>query len=169
MSLYVVGRITAPQGVRGQVRLQPLTDFPERFFSMKSVTLYGPRGQVVTYGLKNCTELTRGLFVLTLEGLTDRDEAEKLRGFEVKVTAQERMPLDEGQYWVDDLIGLTVVDEEGLELGRVVDVTNAGASDLFEISTPRGRGYVPFVDEFVRSVDLEEKKLVLSPIEGLLP
>lgn len=169
MKRYTIGRITAPQGVRGAVRLQPLTDFPERFFTMDRITLVGPRGDELTVGIKNCSELARGLLVLTLEGIEDRDAAEGLRGYLAKVNADERMPLSEGQYWVDDLIGLNVFDLQGKELGRVVDVTDMGAGDLFEVETPRGRAYVPFVDQFVKKIDLQEHRLVIEPLEGLLP
>lgn len=168
MHRLVIGRVTAPHGVRGQIRFQPLTDFPERFETQKQLRLISPKGEERLFDLTSVQILSRGLFVFTLAGVTDRNAAEALRGWKAVIAPEERMPLGEGQYWIDDLIGLTVTDSNGVVLGRVKDVTNAGASDLFVVVDEEGKEhYIPFVDQFVRRVDLPNRRLTVELIEGL--
>ncbi len=161
-----IGQITAPHGVRGEVRVYPLTDFPERFVRLRRALL-GPDARPV--GVRYRGEV-RGLIVLAIEGCTDRNQAEKLRRQYLSVPRSEVWPLPEGHYYDFDLIGLDVVDPEGAHLGKVVEVDhNSPVHDLYVVETAPGKRYmVPAVRTFVREIDLEQGRMVIKPIPGLL-
>ncbi|HEY8347909.1 MAG TPA: ribosome maturation factor RimM [Symbiobacteriaceae bacterium] len=164
--LIRIGRITAPHGVRGEVRVQPLTDFPERFTTLRRVLL-GTEARSVGVRYRGTV---RGMVILALEGVTDRNEAEKLRGQLLLVPRSEVHPLPPGQYYVFDLIGLEVVDPRGNWLGTLADVDrSATVHDLFVVETASGkRCLVPAVQAFIREVNLAEGRVVIQPIPGLL-
>lgn len=164
--LVKIGQITSPHGVRGEVRVYPLTDFPERFVNLRRVLL-GDAARPIGVHFRGTV---KNLVILELEGVTDRDQAEKLRLQYVQVPRSEVHPLPEGHYYVYDLIGLDVVDPEGKPLGKLVAVDTANpAHDLYVVETaPRKRHMVPAVREFVKAIDLAAGKMVIAPIPGLL-
>jgi 16S rRNA processing protein RimM len=164
--LIKIGQITAPHGVRGEVRVYPLTDFPERFTTLRRVLL-GPEARPV--GVR-CRGAVKNLIILSIDGVEDRDQAEKLRLQYVQVPKSEVHPLPEGHYYVFDLIGLDVVDPAGKLLGKLVEVSTASpAHDIYVVETaPRKRYMVPAVKTFVKEIDLPGGRIVVQPIPGLL-
>ncbi|EHM13042.1 MULTISPECIES: ribosome maturation factor RimM [Jonquetella] len=165
----VIAKVVGPHGVKGAVRVAPLTDFPERFETMTRVRFYRDGEEVGQYPLKSVGELrSKGQIILELGGLSDAAEAEALRGCFICVPPDEMVPLPEGQYWIRDLVGLQAKDETGEVLGVVRDVLTTGASDIFEIEGLDGKKHlVPFVDQFIRQVSLDRRELVISMMEGL--
>lgn len=164
--LVRIGQITGAHGIRGDVRVYPCTDFPERFATLRRVLL-GSEARPVGVRYRGSV---RNLVILSLEGVTDRDQAEALRGQDLRVPRSEVHPLPEGQYYIFDLIGLDVVDPEGRPLGKLVDVDrNCPVHDLYVVETAPGKQYmVPAVREFIRSIDLAAGRVVVQPIPGLL-
>jgi 16S rRNA processing protein RimM len=164
--LIKIGQITSPHGVQGEVKVFPLTDFPERFKTLRQVLL-GPDARPVGIRLKGTL---KNLIILQIDGVDDRDQAEKLRLQYLQVPKSEVHPLPEGHYYVFDLVGLDVVDPEGNPLGKLVDVTSESpAHDIFVVETaPRKRYMVPAVKTFVKEIDLAGGKVVIQPIPGLL-
>lgn len=164
--LIRIGQITGAHGVRGDVRVYPLTDFPERFTTLHRALL-GPEGRPIGVRFRGSV---RNLVILSLDGITDRNQAEALRGQYLQVPRSEVYPAPEGSFYIFDLIGLDVVDPEGRPLGKLVDVDqNSPVHDLYVVETAPGKRYmVPAVREFVRSIDLREGRIVIQPIPGLL-
>lgn len=164
--LIRIGQITGPHGVRGDVRVHPLTDFPERFVTLRRALL-GPEARPVGVRFRGSV---RNLVILSLEGVTDRNQAEALRWQYLMVPRSEVHPLPEGHYYIFDLIGLDVVDPEGRPLGKLVDVDrNCPVHDLYVVETAPGKRHmVPAVREFVRDIDLAAGRMVVQPIPGLL-
>ena len=164
--LVRIGQVTAPHGVRGAVRVFPVTDFPERFTTLRRVLLAGPdRPAGVRF-----RGFVKNLVILEIEGVTDRNKAETLRGVNLLVPRSEVYPLPEGYYYDFDLIGMDVVDTRGTLLGRLVEVDhNSPVHDLYVVETAPGKRYmVPAVHRFVKEVDLEAGRMVIDPIPGLL-
>lgn len=170
--LLVVGRLVAAQGLRGEVRLLPLSDFPERF------TRAGWRWLRARGGAARPVRLLRGrplpgkdLFVLQLEGVDDRTAAEALVHQELLVDAADRPPLEPGQFHWLDLKGLDVrLLSSAQPIGRVTDLLTAG-NDLLEVELldpPGRRVLIPFVPAIVPEVRPEEGWLGLTPPPGLL-
>ncbi|MGB1417007.1 MAG: ribosome maturation factor RimM [Synechococcus sp.] len=170
-SWLAVGKVVGVQGLRGDLRINPRSDFPERFTSPGPRWLSHPRQDEPM-----AVELLRGrqlpgksLFVVHFEGVDDRSSAEALVGRELLVPADDRPQLEEGEFHRMDLVGLEVrVDDNTTAIGTVSDLISGG-NDLLEIQLLDGRTVlVPFVDAIVPDVELESGWLRLTPPPGLL-
>lgn len=172
-----IGRIVAPQGLKGAMRVYPNSDFPERFLIPGQRWLKGPKQaepQPVEL-LKGRFLEGKGLYVIQLAGVQTRDCAESLRNHSLLVPAAERPDLEDGDYYVTDLLGLNViVQTSGEEIGTVTDLYEAG-NDLLEVTLKLADAngqpqtvLIPFVDEIVPIVDLDQGRIEIIPPEGLL-
>jgi len=172
-----VGRIVAPQGLKGEVRVYPSSDFPERFLEPGKRWLQGPKDSSPkpVELLRGRFLAGKGLYLVQLEGVTNRDQAESIRNHLLMVPATDRPDLEDGEFYVADLVGLKVIlQASGDEIGVVTDIYEAG-NDLLEVtlamedpkSKPQ-RVFIPFVDEIVPTVDLEQGRVEINPPEGLL-
>ena len=109
------------------------------------------------------------MVILKLEGISDRDRAEALRGRELYVTEEDLPELPQGQYYVRDIIGMAVREENGTFLGEVTDVIQNTAQDIFEVQKQGGKKVlIPKVDEFVLNIDIEKKEILVRLIDGLM-
>ena len=161
-----VGYVASAHGVRGEVHIVPLTDFPERFFRMKSLELYAKGAHMRTLRVVRVRPGKGGLIVGS--DVADRDEAESLVGSSVLIDPEERLPLPEGNFWVDDLIGLAVHDVGGNVLGVVKDLLLSGGNEIYEVEDAEGGlHYIPAVEAFIKDIDLAGGKIVVELIEGL--
>jgi 16S rRNA processing protein RimM len=132
--LLEVGRLVSAQGLQGELRLNPLSDFPERFTVPGQRWLQGRTGPAKAVTLLSGRQLPgRELYVLRLEGVNDRSSAEALVGHALLVPASDRPPLAEGEFHLLDLVGLEVrLRADGGVIGRVTDLLHAG-NDLLEV------------------------------------
>ena len=163
-----IGYVCAAHGVKGDIKIDTLTDFPQRFERMDFLRLYSEGRWVRTLYLVSVREQPGKGGLIVESDLSDRDEAEKLVGTYVLIDPKERVPLPEGRFWVDDLIGLGVQDEEGNLLGIVENLLSAAGNEVYEIKDERGRRhYIPAVGEFVKNIDLAAGRIVVNLIEGL--
>lgn len=161
-----VGRVTAPHGIAGEVRVEPVTDYPERFRTRGRFYLDGP---VPRWARVEGVRFHRGLPVLKFAGCDDRTTAESLRGYSLRVPAAEVPALPEGTYYHFQLIGLHAETEAGQPLGRLEKVLSTGANDVFVLRAPDGREVlVPATREVVRAVDLAGRRVVVRLLPGLL-
>ena len=158
----MVGRVGRPHGIRGEVTVLPATDDPRRFAPGSELHAEGGRRLVVR---SVSPYRDRGL-VVGFEGVDDRNSAETLRGASLTVGAADRRPLEAGEFWPEDLVGLQAVSPAGEVLGEVVAVEFGEAQDRIVVATPDGRRVqVPFVDDLVG--DPEEGTLVVDAPPGL--
>ncbi|MBF2073325.1 MAG: ribosome maturation factor RimM [Synechococcales cyanobacterium C42_A2020_086] len=166
-----VGTIVAAQGLKGELRLYPNSDFPERFQQP------GPRWLLRPHALEpEPVELISGrylsgknLYVVRLAGIETRDQAEALRNCRLLVPEDDRPPLEEGEFHVADLIGLEVFEQATqTHIGTVTDVIPAG-NDLLEVKLLHGpTSLIPFVEAIVPVVDLPQRRIEITPPQGLL-
>ncbi|MFN2613326.1 MAG: ribosome maturation factor RimM [Actinomycetota bacterium] len=157
----VVGRIVKPHGIRGEVVVEVETDNPSRY--AEGSTLYdGERA----FRIKGARP-HQGRMLVLFEGVEDRNAAESLRNVELTIEDTEAEALPEGSYYPHQLQGCEVVDENGSAFGTLVRVDENPANDLWVVSTGKREVLVPAVSEFVRSVDLSARRIVLSPPDGL--
>ena len=166
-----VGKIVGVQGLQGELRVNPASDFPERF------TAPGPRwlrsrkgGEPIEIQLKKGRQLPgKSLFVVRFEGIDNRSAAEALVGQELLVSADDRPELADGEFHLLDLVGLEArLKADGPAIGTVSDLISGG-NDLLEITTADGRKQlIPFVKAIVPEVQLEKGWLLLTPPPGLL-
>lgn len=162
-----IGVVTRAHGVRGEVRVKPLTDFPERFETTESVSAWidGVRKHFEVEGVRAHGDG----YLLKLAGVDDRDAAEALRRVEFQVSRDQLVPLPDDEYYIFDLVGATVTTEAGVQLGTLVDVLQTGANDVYVVrDASRKEVLIPAIRSVVRRIDLEERLIVIDPLPGLL-
>ena len=171
--LMVVGTIVAAQGLRGELRVLPLSDFPERFTKAGARWLQRKSEPARSVQLKGGRQLPgKELYVVRLEGIDSRDAAEALVGEQLMVRASDRPKLARGEFHLLDLVGLEVrLEASGTLVGHVRDLIHAG-NDLLEVELSPERGgrtiLIPFVKAIVPTVQLENGWVGITPPPGLL-
>ena len=167
MDFFEIGKIVNTVGVKGEVRVFPTTDDVKRFNMLKEITVVSPRGEQRILHVQKVRH-HRNLVMLMLEGITNMDEAAKLKGSTIIVSREDALPLEEGQYYVPDLIGLTVQDENG-EIGTLTDVLVTGANDVYVVKSLSGKEILlPAIKECILNVDIENSTMTVHIMEGLL-
>ncbi|NET01976.1 MAG: ribosome maturation factor RimM [Sphaerospermopsis sp. SIO1G2] len=173
-----IGKIVAPQGLSGEVRVYSHTDFPERFEEAGTRWILRPgesEPQAIEL-LKGRYLEGKNLYVIKLAGVSDRNAAENLRNCQLFVPISDRLELEEGEFHVMDLLGLPVfMQETGQLIGTVVDLMSTGHDLLkvkFDPSFTENQAektiLIPFVMEIVPIVDLENQRIEITPPPGLL-
>lgn len=158
-----VGRINAPWGVRGHVKVTPFTSNPERLTTGAVVLVLGQPARIID------VRHPRGFPIVLFEGYQDRNAAEELRDSLIEIDAADLPPLPEDEYYIHDLIGLEVVSTEGAVIGRLDDVIGTGANDVYLVKRPGARDVlVPAIEDVVIEVDLERGRVVIEVVPGLL-
>lgn len=166
-----VGKIVGVHGLRGELKVELYTDFPERF--EEGITLWAGRDgetqlePVTIAGAR----LHKNLLLLRLDGVIGREEGEALRGTWLFVDEEEAVELDADTFFVHDILGLQVVSDAGAALGRITDVLFTGANEVYvvsDVALPNGELLLPATDEVIRAVDLEAGVMTVHLIPGLL-
>jgi len=158
-----IGKILAPWGIKGEVKVEILTDFPQRFALLRRVFLGRKARPVELEGFR----LHKGFALLKFAGYDDRTSAESLRGLLVQIPLEEAMPLGEGEYYPHQIIGLEVWTEEGEYLGEVTDILFTGANEVCVVQKGEEEVLIPAVEEVVLEVDLEKGRMLVRLLEGL--
>ncbi len=149
----MIGEITKPQGVRGELKVRPLTHDPYRFEGMTEA--YVKRGDAYERVRLAVNRVTGDAAFISLEGVEDREQAEKMRGTFLYVDRAHAIELTEDETFLCDLVGLRGVDDEGREIGVLADVLQPGGNDVYIFKGPRGDVLVPALKSVVKRVDLE--------------
>lgn len=158
-----VGLILAPWGRAGDLKVQPLTDFPQRF--APGCRLYIDDEP---YVIERC-QWRRGYAYLKLSGIDDTDAAKALRQRLLEIPESELMSLAEDEYYHFQILGLEVQSTEGEALGTVVEVISTGGNDVFLVRGPEGELLIPAVDDVIRGIDLKTGRMEVELVEGLRP
>ncbi|WP_432665128.1 ribosome maturation factor RimM [Wukongibacter baidiensis] len=163
-----IGQIVSTQGLKGDVRVYPLTDYKERFEELQYITLEDDRSN-----LKLEIEKVRykgKLIILKFKGLNNINDVEKLKDKYIVIDKDEARDLPEDTYYIFDLIGSKVVDEEDSHIGKLVDVMQNTAQDLYviEYKSTKKKIFVPAVKEFIKEVNIEDKIIKVKLIEGMI-
>lgn len=165
LRFLAIGRVLRPHGVRGELRVELLTDSPEHLVELKQVYV---GAEYRAYPLES-VRLHQKVALLKLHGCDDRNAADELREQVVYVAAADAVPLDVDEVYEYQLVGLQVVTDEGQHLGEVVEVFTApGANDIFIVHGPLGEILLPAIADVVVALDLEAGQLVVHLLPGLL-
>ena len=165
-----IGYIAGAHGLGGVLRIVPTTDYPERFFDMEILVAEragkSPLCLKIT-GVKSHSG--KGQLLISADGIDDRDAAESLKGWKITISPEERVELPEGEYWIDSLIGLDVIDDEsGAHLGSIVEIMNTGSNDVYQVRTDDGAlRLIPAIRDVVREISLERGTVRVKLPEGL--
>jgi len=163
MLKFKLGKIVSAVGLKGELKVYPYTDYKERFEELSELYIGTEIYQIEK------VRYSGQLAVLKFKGIDDRTAAEKKRGEFLFIDREKARKLPEDTYYIADLVGLTVIDETGRLIGKLTDVIQNPAQDLYEITTEEGKkALVPAVDEFVEAVDIEGGTVTLHLIDGLI-
>jgi 16S rRNA processing protein RimM len=164
--LLLVGQVTLPHGVRGQVKLHAITNRPEHLERVKTIFVGERR---TPYKLERIAAHKGPVMIASLSGVGTREAAEALRGQEVFIRQSDAAPLDEDEYYLHDLPGLAVQTVDGAELGVVKEVIETGANDVLVVARPGGgEVLIPMIRDVVKQLDLPGKLITIEPMPGLL-
>jgi 16S rRNA processing protein RimM len=164
-----VGRVAGPHGVAGQIRVKPYSNDPSGLLAVRTVRLSAEGGggakRVGDFEVRTA-QPKGGFAVFSLGGIDTPEVAKEWSGASVSVLREELPPPEEGEYYVMDLIGCEVVDAAGIRVGEIVGVEEGPAHDWLAIRREDGETLLPMVSEFIREVDVAERRIVVAPPEG---
>ncbi|KZL94463.1 ribosome maturation factor RimM [Clostridium magnum] len=153
-----VGQIINTHGIKGELKVYPLTDDMKRFRKLKKVYIDGVQKEVVWCKLQTKT------VVLKIDGIDSIEDANKYREKYLEVSREDAVKLPEGAYFVTDIIGCNVIDENGAQLGKIYDVIHTPSNDVYWIKEGKEL-LIPVLKSIVVSVDVENKQIVIKPVE----
>ena len=162
-----IGFIRKPHGLRGYVRVEGLSDAPDRFKDLDRVSVERKDGRRESLEIKACGRDGHGWRMKFL-GIDTTEHAERLRGAYIQVPEEAAAPLPRDAYYVFELEGCAVVSDEGEEIGTLREVMSLPANDVFVVDTPDGEAMIPAVREFVVALDPGNGKIVIRKIPGLI-
>ncbi len=162
-----LGKISGAVGIKGEVRIVLWTDAPGRFGLLKRVWLGLDREHAQEFAVERARSIGKSV-ALKLSGVESRSAAERLTNHLVLILASDRVQPPAGSYFIDDVVGMEVVTEEGKRVGVVRDVLRLPSNDLWQVETDVHSISIPAVKEFIREVDLWKRRIVIHEIEGLL-
>jgi 16S rRNA processing protein RimM len=163
-----VGHLVNTHGIRGEVKVMPVTDFPEARFKAGNRLIVSH----ATLGDREFTvdrvRVHRGFYILHFEGVDSINEVEGYKGGTLQVNVEEQLPLPEGEYYFHEIIGADVYDEAHHHLGVVKEILTPGANDVWVVKRPQKPDLLlPVIDECIRHVDIKQKKIVVHLMPGL--
>ena len=165
--LLQVGVITSTHGVRGEVKVFPTTDDPERFKTLKHVLLDTGREKkpLEIQGVK----FFKQFVILKFKGIDNINDIERYKRCPLLVERKDAVALEEDEYFIADLIGLRVITDEDKVLGKLTDVLETGANDVYQVTDENGKEILlPAIKDCILSVDLEKGEMKVHILEGLL-
>ena len=156
----MIGEVSKPQGIRGEVKVRPVTCDPDRFFDLDYVFL--KRGETYVKHTVSVSRVEDEAVYMTFEGVHDRDAAEKLRGELLYIDREHSVELPEDMNFICDLIGCEGIDTNGRSLGKMTDVMQPGGNDVYVFNGALGEVLVPALKIVVLEVNVEEKRILLD-------
>ncbi len=154
----IVGQIGAPHGVKGEVRVTPQTDFPERFERLK--TVYVGEGATLTISR---VRYHKQFVILKFDGLDDRDQVELLKNKLISIDKKDLMPLPDGRYYIFDIVGLEVYDLTGVRLGKIKEVLHTGSNDVYVVEREAEQPLlIPALKQVVHKIDLPAGRMMVE-------
>ena len=164
---FEIGQIVNTFGIKGMVKVNPFTDDISQFEKMKSI-LIDKKGTLIEMQIEE-VKYSKNQVLLKLKGIETIEEAEKYRNCYLKLPREKAKKLPEGTYFIADLIGVDVYTEEGNLLGKVEDIYNSGASDIYVIKNELGKQILlPATKEVIKQIDLEQDKIIVHLLKGLI-
>lgn len=166
----VLGRVLRPHGIRGELRMEILTAYPERIVPGKRLYI-GPdtsRPDTAVVYVVSRARKHQHYLIMQVEGIDNRSAAELLRDQYIMVTPDEAVPLEEGEFYLFQLIGLTVRTDKDDLLGELTEVIETGANDVYVVRGPRGEVLLPAIDDCILDIDFDNQTMTVHLLDGLL-
>ncbi len=166
---FQVGVIASTHGLQGEVNVFPTTEDPSRFKKLKQVVLHTQRGEELLLDVVSA-RFFKKFVIVKFKQFNDINEVEKFRGCELTIDRKDAIKLAPGEYYCADLIGLTIVDEDGNELGTLTEILQTGANDVYEM-TKKDDGekvYIPAIKDCIKEINPEGGRIIIHVMDGLL-
>jgi len=162
-----VGVITTTHGIRGEVKVFPTTDDPNRFKELKQVFLDTGK-DFVSLEIEG-VKFFKQLVILKFKGIDNIDDIEKYRGKDILINRENAVKLEEGEYFIFDLIGSEVVTEDGTRFGELVEIMITAANDVYIVKTPEDKEVlIPYIKECILNIDIQNKIITVHLMNGLI-
>lgn len=158
----VVGHVLRQWGTNGEVEVELMTDFPDRFESQRKVYFNG---------FPLIIERSRphkGHIIIKFEGIDNIESAIEFRGNNLEIPLSEIHPLPEGEYYRFQIIGLEVLNTDGEPVGKITDVLSTGSNDVYLVQSPQGEVLIPAIEDVIKSIDIENGRILIQIIDGLI-
>ena len=164
---FELGQIVNHFGIKGMVKVNPFTDDISQFEKLKSILIVKD-GKLSEVEIEE-TKYSKNQVLLKLKGIDTVEEAEKYRGCYLKIARSNSKKLPKDTYFIADLLGLTVYTDENILLGKVEDIYNSGANDIYVIKSEDGKQILlPGTKEVIKQIDLEQERITVHIIKGLI-
>lgn len=166
MEWATIGKIVAPFGVRGEVKVRSLSDIPGRLVALKDIYL---GSQHVHYTIAAARPTRNEIYIVKFSGIDDIDSAETLRNHDLSIPLDQLAELPPDSYYQHDILGLRVFTLHGHEVGTIVDIIATGSNDVYVMDAPSGKQIlIPAIKQIIKQVDLVRKVMYIDPISGLI-
>ncbi|AOZ94197.1 ribosome maturation factor RimM [Paenibacillus crassostreae] len=170
--LLTVGKLVNTHGIKGEIKVLPITDFPEERFAKGKRLLLIPEGGKPSFWITiDSARYHKNMYILKLEGYSNINEVEKYKGSMLKVSKDDLIELPENEYYYHDIIGCSVITDENEDkpLGVITEIISPGANDVWVVKPTSGADIlIPVIDDVVLDVDVNNKKVKIHLMEGLL-
>ncbi len=157
-----VGKILSPWGIKGKLKVEVVTDFPQRFAPSSKIYI---NRQPMTI---DSTEWHKAKAIVKLDTIDSIEDAQRLRGQSIEIHHSQLKPLPNGQYYHFQLIELEVWTTQGQLLGNITNILTTGSNDNYVVHGAKGEILIPAIEDVVKSIDLDRGRIVIEAIEGLL-
>ncbi len=166
---FQVGVIASTHGLSGEVNVFPTTEDPMRFKKLKKVRLHTQREGDIDLDVVSA-RFFKKFVIVKFKQFNNINEVEKFRGCELTIDRKDAIKLEPGEYYCADLIGLTIIDEDGKELGTLSEILQTGANDVYEMTLKDSgeKVYIPAIKDCIKEIDTEGKKITIHVMDGLL-
>lgn len=162
-----IGQIVNTNGLRGFLKVKPLTDDITRFEDLEKVFVQKSK-ELIEFKIQD-VKYVKNMVLLKLEGIDDINEAERYKNFYIKINREDAVELEEDSYFIVDIIGSEVYTDKNELLGKVSDVFPTGSNDVYTVKTLEGKEIlIPAIEDVVKDVDIKNKKIIVHLLEGLI-
>ena len=163
--MYLIGNILKPQGLKGEVKVKPVSPYPERFKKIEKVFI--KRESFYIYSIERVRIADKYVFLKFAE-INSREEAESIRNCGIFIDKQDLIELKPGEYFIYDLIDCDVVTENGENLGKVTDVIQMDSNDVYVIRSKNSREILlPAIKDIIRDININKKLIIIHLIAGI--
>lgn len=163
MQYIEFGKITSTHGIKGEMKIYPYTDDADNILKLKKVYINSLEYKV------SSIKFHKNMFIAKLKGIDTIEQAEKVRNYIIQRELDENEVLEEDTYYIKDLVNCAVFLEDGTEFGKLIDVFQTGANDVYVIKTSDSTEVlIPAIKDVVKNIDIKSKKIVIELMEGLI-
>ena len=164
-----VGKIVNTHSLKGEVKVISSTDFEEERFKKGSKLLITRGNQLIREVVVQSYRNHKNFLLVKFEGIDSAEEAEKLKNLQIKIDSDEVGELEENEFYFHEIIGCEVFDENGKSLGEIIEILTPGANDVWVIKDQNGKEIlIPYIEDVVKKIDIENKKIDIEVMEGLI-